>query len=235
MMLVAACGPATGSSRMASGERVRATPTPKAPNSVWVLSPVGLNVHTAPSEGAPRVEVAAQDAQLTVSGRDQVGSQVWLRITDQDSNAQGWILDESDLVSSRSLSLHVQAPAGWSILFPSNWSLAAGNPCTFTAPPHDPDGISMLVQTATDPTQLLQLPLHPGRQLRQISPVLVYGTTTYLTIYALNSGGYEFDVEVQFPKTSVAYLFDFRQGSRPQPDPAFFEDLLSTVIVPGES
>jgi hypothetical protein len=39
---------------------------------------------------------------------------------------------------------------------------------------------------------------------------------------------------VQFPKTKVAYLFDFKQAAGADADTTLFKQLLSSVIVPGE-
>ena len=143
------------------------------------------------------------------------------------------MLDRPDLVIHRSVSLHVEQGSGYSILFPSEWAPASGNPATF-AGPSTPDGGTMLVQTADDPAKLTATPTAPGHELRQESPIEVYGRTTFLTIYKLDAGGYEQSVKVQFPKTKVAYLFDFKQPAGGDGSTALFKQLLSSVIVPGE-
>src|SRR5262249_49609518 len=121
----------------------------------------------------------------------------------------------------------------YSILFPNEWTPMSGNPATFTGP-SDATGGSLMVQTADDPAKLTATPTSSGHEVRQESPVEVYGRTTYLTIYKLDAGGYEYAVKVQFPKTKVAYLLDFKQSGGSGPDTSLFKQLLDSVIVPGE-
>jgi hypothetical protein len=220
----------------ASSARVQVTEVPRSglsANAVWVVSSVGLNVHNQPSVQADRVATLTQSAKLSVLGKQAVGADTWLHVRSESGQVEGWVLDRPDLVIHRDVSLHVEQGSGYSILFPSEWSPVSGNPATFTGP-STPDGGSMLVQTDTDPTKLIGTPVSPGHELRQESPVEVYGRTTYLTVYKLDSGGFEFDVKVQFPKTNVAYLFDFKQPQGTDADTSLFKTLLASVIVPGE-
>lgn len=220
---------------VATAPRVSVTPLPTAGASgaVWVISTVGLNVRSQPDPNADRLATLVQATQLTVSGKQAVGPDTWLHVKTEDGQVEGWVLDRPDLVIHRAVSLHVEQSSGYSILFPADWSPTSGNPATFTGP-SGPGGGSLLVQTAADPTQLAATPTQPGQELRQESPIEVYGRTTYMTLYRSNGGGFEYVVKVQFPKTKVAYLFDFKQPSGDNPDISLFEALLQSVIVPGE-
>ena len=220
----------------ASSGRVTVTERPQSGQSstaVWVVSPVGLNVRSAPDLAATRLTTLAQSVRLDISEKRVVGPDTWLHVKSEGGNVEGWVLDRPDLVIHRSVSLHVEQVSGYSILFPSEWSPVSGNPATFTGP-SSPDGGSMLVQTADDPAKLMVTPISPGRELRQESPIEVYGRTTYITLYKLDAGGYEYDVKLQFPKSKVAYLFDFKQPGNGDADTSLFKQLLASVIVPGE-
>jgi len=223
------------SSHPASGARAEVTEVPKGgpSNSVWVVSSVGLNVRSAPDPNANRLATLTPSAQLTVSEKQTVGGDTWLHIKTQ-SGVEGWVLDHPDLVIHRAVSLHVEQGAGYSIVFPAEWSPASGNPATFTGT-SGPTGGSMMIQTADDPSKLAATPTTPGQELRQESPVEVYGRTTFLTIYKTDAGGFEYVVKVQFPKAKAAYLFDFRQPAGSSPDTSLFKQLLGSVIVFGES
>lgn len=229
-----ACGINTGSSgQQASGPTLVThspshSPTPTGPAVVWVLSPIGLNVHaTADLQGA-RVAILAQGAPLTVVEQRQAAGQTWLHIRTQSGLVEGWILDSADTVIHRSISQHLDS--GWSILFPEKWTFKEGNPATFTSPPGDPDGGVLLVQTSDDPNKLLTTPLTAGNELREEAPVEVYGKTTFTTIYQLSAGGFEFATTVR-SDSKKAFLFDFKQSSRPQPDTTLFNQLLASVIL----
>lgn len=199
-----------------------------------MLSTVGLNVRSAPDPQAQRIATVTQSVRLDVSETRKIGSDNWLHVSAQSAQVEGWVLDRADLIIHRAVSLHVSSSAGFSILFPSEWAPSSGNPTTFTGP-STADGGSMLIQTGDDPSKLLATPTAAGRELRQESPVEIYGRTTYLTIYRLDAGGYEYDVKVQFPKTKVYYLFNFKQpAARAEPDTGLFKQLLASAIVPGE-
>jgi hypothetical protein len=220
----------------ASAPRVQVTELPRSgatSSSVWVLSPVGLNVRAAPDPQADRVTTLTQSARLDISERKTVGSDTWLHVKTESGQFEGWVLDRPDLVIHRSVSLHVEQGSGYSILFPSQWTPTSGDPATFVGPT-SPDGGSLMVMTTDDLAKLTATPTSPGHELRQESPIEVYGRTTFLTIYKLDAGGFEQAVKVQFPKTKVAYLFDFKQAAGADADTTLFKQLLSSVIVPGE-
>jgi Bacterial SH3 domain len=225
----------TSNGGAASSGRIVVTELPKSglsTNAVWVVSVVGLNMHSSADVNSSRVATVAQGVRLDISEKSTVGPDTWLHVKSEGGNAEGWVLDRPDLVIHRQVSQHVEQ-SGWSILFPSEWSPVSGNPATFTGS-SGPSGGSMLVQTADDPAKLMAAPISPGHELRQESPIEVYGRTTYLTVYKLDAGGFEFDVKVQFPKTKAAYFFDFKQPAGTDADTTLFKQLLTSVIVPGE-
>jgi hypothetical protein len=236
LLLAAACviNPSSTPGAASAG-RIAVTALPKSglsSNAVWVVSPVGLNIHSSPDVNAARVATVAQGVRLDVSEKSAVGADSWLHVKSEGGNAEGWVLDRLDLVIHRQVSQHVEQ-SGWSILFPSEWSPVSGNPATFTGS-SGPSGGSMLIQTADDPAKLMATPISPGHELRQESPIEVYGRTTYLTVFKSDAGGFEFDVKTQFPKTKIAYLFDFKQPTGSDADASLFKQLLGSVIVPGE-
>ncbi len=225
----------TSSGQTASGARRQVTELPTSgpsSGSVWVLSPVGLNLRSAPDPNSSRITTLAQSATLTVSEKQAVGADTWLHVKTA-SGTEGWVLDKPDLIIHRAVSLHVEQSSGYSILFPADWSPVSGNPAVFTGT-SGPGGGSLTIQTADDRSKLAATPSAPGQELRQESPIEVYGQTTYLTIYKLDAGGFEYAVKMQFPKTKVAYLLDFRQPGGNIPDTTLFKQLLGSMIVPGE-
>jgi hypothetical protein len=228
-----ASGP-TGSPASAPRVTVSELPRATAGSSVWVVATLGLNLRSAPDPQSQRLTTVDRGARLDVSQTQKVGSDTWLHVKTQGGDFEGWVLDRQDLVIHRSVSQHVEVGAGWSILFPSDWTPTSGNPATFTSPPGDAAGGSMLIQTADDPAKLLPMPTAAGKEQRQESPIEVYGFTTFLTIYKLDAGGYEYDVRAQFPKTKAAYLISYKETRASSADTTAFKQLLTSMIVPGE-
>lgn len=231
--------PSSGTTASAPRVQVTLLPTggPSA-NSVWVISTVGLNVRSDPDPQSSRLTTLVQGARLDVSGKQSVGTDTWLHVKTESGQFEGWVIDRPDLVIHRSVSLHVEQGSGpgtgYSIMFPSEWSPVSGNPATLTGP-SGPTGGSMLIQTSDDPAKLTATPLSPGKELRQQAPIEVYGRTTYLTIYKLDAGGFEYDVKVQFPKTKAAYLFDYKQPGGTDADTSLFVQLLASAVISGEA
>ncbi|HEY4026369.1 MAG TPA: SH3 domain-containing protein [Candidatus Dormibacteraeota bacterium] len=226
--------PSSGST--ASSSRVTVTEQPAqgmSSSSVWVISPVGLNVRSAPDLQAARLTTLDQSVRLNISERRTVSPDTWLHVKSEGGGVEGWVLDRPDLVIHRAVSLHVEQATGYSMLFPSDWSPVSGNPATFTGSSGRGGG-SLLVQTSDDIAKLMPNPVSPGHELRQESPIEVYGRTTYITLYKLDAGGFEYDVKLQFPKSKAAYLFDFKQPDGADADTSLFKQLLTSVIVPGE-
>ena len=226
----------SSSGTAASSGRATVTQPPStvlSTNAVWVVSAVGLNIHSDADVNASRLATVSQGVRLDISEKRAIGADTWLHVKPEGGTVVGWVLDQPDLVIHRAVSQHVESGAGYSILFPAEWSPVSGNPATFTGST-GPTGGSMLVQTADDSTKLMAIPISPGHELRQESPIEVYGRTTYLTVFKVDAGGFEYDVKLQFPKSKVAYLFDFKQPNGSSADTTLFKQLLASVIVPGE-
>ena len=109
----------------------------------------------------------------------------------------GWVLDSPELIIHRSVALHFDPNQGWSTLFPTEWTLSnSGAQTTFTG-----SGQLMSVVLGNDTSNLPNTPLSAGKEVRQESPVEIYGKTTYITVYQLSAGGFEYDSSAKFSAT----------------------------------
>ncbi len=241
LITTAACviNPPEPSGRSASAPRLQVSELPKSSgNTIWVLSTVGLNVRSAPDPQASKLATVAQSVELTITGKQAVGSDSWLHVK-TGTGLEGWVLDKPDLVIHRPVTLHSEP--SWTMLIPSEWSPTSGNPATFTGP-SDPTGGSMVIQTSDDVNKLLATPMSPGKEVGQQSGIVVYGQDTQpnglpiaLTIYKSDTSGYEFVIKMQFRKSKIAYLFDYKQPGGTSPDTTLFKQLLGSLIVAAEA
>jgi len=221
------------SSSTASAPRVQVTQVPATANTpanaVWVLTPIGVNVRASPDINSAKLTVIAQGARLDISQRQKAGAQTWLHVKSQSGQVEGWVLDSTDTVIHREVAQHVEQGA-YSNLFPAEWQLSSGNPATMTAPSGDTEQASLLIQTAPDPNQLPATPTKAGQELRQEPDLDLYGHPTFLTVYRLNGGGFEFSVKTKCK--TLAYLLDYQEGGKSQPDTSLFKALLSSMYAP---
>jgi hypothetical protein len=215
--------PSAGSFAPPPRVSVSALPSATAGNSVWVLSPVGLNLRATPDPLGEKVTLLEWGQRLDVSETRRVGADSWLHAKLSDGT-DGWVLDRPDLVIHRSVVIHRED--SFRMLFPESWTPSSGNPASQTAPAGDPEHAQLVVQTADDPAKL-KAPIFPGQEVRQDPELDVYGATTFPTVYRSESGGSEFAVKLQVQKT--AYLFDYRRGG--DADTAFFRALMTGVIL----
>jgi hypothetical protein len=229
--VLAACSIGAGSTHTASSATIVATskPTASAPaesGSVWVLTPVGLNMRAQPDTASERLATLRQGLQLDVLDH-QTGAQTWLKVRGHDSGTVvGWVLDSPDLLIHRSVALHFDPNQGWSTLFPTEWTLSSsGSQTTFTG-----SGQLLSVISGNDVANLPNTPLSAGHQIRQESPIEIYGKTTYITVYQLDAGGFEYDSAAKFG-AQKALLFSFRDTSARTSDTTLFKQLLAGVIV----
>jgi len=86
------------------------------------------------------------------------------------------------------------------------------------------------VVAGNDVDNLPKTPHSSGHEIRQESPIEIYGKTTYITVYQLDAGGFEYDSASGFP-AQKALLFSFRDTSARAADTALFKQLLASVIV----
>jgi hypothetical protein len=208
--------------------RPGAATQPPAPTKAWVLTPLGLNVRQDADLQSPRLSTLPQSVEMDVTETRKVSGQTWLHVRAQSGRVEGWVLDSPELVIHRAVAQHIDI--GWSVLFPDKWAFKEGNPATFTSPPSDPDGGLLLVQTGEDPARLLTTPLTTGKELRAEAPIEVYGKTTFITIYQLEGGGFEFATTVK-SDSKKAFLFDFKQSARAEADTTLFKQLLGSVTL----
>ena len=230
-VLLAACsgGSANVRSPATASAPITARPTPSASvdtGPVWVLTPVGLNLRASPDTSSQRLATLQQGVELDVLDR-QAGAQTWLKVRGHESGTVvGWVLDTPELLIHRSVGLHFDPNQGWSTLFPTEWTLSsAGTQTTFTG-----SGQVMSVVLGNDLSNLPATPLSAGKEVRQESPVEIYGKTTYITVYQLDSGGFEYDSSGKFSPTK-SLLFTFRDAAARSSDTSLFKQLLASVIV----
>ena len=225
---LAGCALGGGSaSHTATSATIVLTPTPSATpaaTSAWVLSPVGLNMRAEPSATSARIATLARGVQLDVLGSTMASGQSWLHVRGHDGGgADGWVLDDPDLVIHRAVNLHFDSAAGWSMLFPADWQLKIGPPAEF-----DGQGQTLQVWSSAQVQGLPDSPASPGKELRDEGPVVVYSTTTFLTVYQLDAGGFEFDDRVKVADNRY-FQFRFRQAG-PTADTSLFKQLLASVL-----
>jgi hypothetical protein len=216
----------------ASAPRMQVTQVPSnAPaNAVWVLTPIGVNVRSAPDINSAKLTVIAQAARMEITESRKVGTETWLHIKTQSGQVEGWVLDRPDTVIHREIAQHVEQGA-YANVFPAEWRLTSGNPATMASPSGVSEQATLLIQTVpAQGGQLPATPTQPGQELRQESGLDVYGKPAVMTVYRLNAGGFEFSVK-ETCKT-LAYLFDYRQAGRDQPDTTLFKTVLSSVFAP---
>lgn len=203
------------------------TPTPSATPSggtaVWVLSPVGLNLRAGPTATAARVATLARGVQLEVLSSQAAGGRAWLRVRSSGgSGTEGWVLDDPELLIHRPVTAHIDSTAGWSLLFPSEWTLNTGAPTEFRG-----QAEVLQVWSAADSKSLPPPPGTPGREVRDEGPVVVFSTTTFLTVYQLDAGGFEFDVRIKAAEGRY-YEFRLRQAG-PTADTSLYRQILAGV------
>jgi hypothetical protein len=231
---VSACTLNPPSGNAASAPRIQVTQVPKTPNApgnaVWVLTPLGVNVRSGPDVNATRLTTVAQAARLDISESRKVGADNWLHVKSQSGQVEGWVIDRPDLLIRREISQHVEQGGVYSNLFPAEWQLSSGNPATMTAPQGEDRDAVLMIALSPDTPQLPATPTQGAQELRQEGPLELYGKSVFVTIYKLNGGGYEFAIKTKCKV--AAYLIDYRQSDRNQPDTALFKSLVSSVIAP---
>lgn len=192
--------------------------------SVWILPPVGLNVHSQASDSSSKVTTLGQGAQIQAVGSQRGGGKTWIHVKSSDQNVDGWLVDDPQYVIHREVASHSE-PNAYTMLYPSTWAVQAGNPATFTAPAGDKNGGSLYVQYVDDPAKLPATPTAPGTQLRQ-EAIQMGGIPTSIYVYRTNAGGYEYAVQRKLGK--LAYFFDLKQ-SKSRADTTLFKQLLASV------
>ncbi len=201
-----------------------ASPSP-ALLAIWILWPLGVNVHQSPSTTAPVAGTADQSTQLNVNGSRAVGAQTWLKVSASDqSGLQGWVLDDPGLVIHRSVSLQIDSEQSWSMVFPSGWNVTpAGDPTGVTT--LSGDGVTMTVDVET-PTPKFTA---PGAFLRD-QQIEVYGKTTVLSTYRLADASYEFVARVKWDAQRY-FTITYKEPAAEQPDPSLCLQLITGIKI----
>jgi hypothetical protein len=201
-LLLAACSGGSGNGHTASSASTAVTPRP-SPSATVDTSPVWVLTPVG-------LNLRAQPD----SASERLGT------------FQQGVLDSPDLLIHRSVALHFDPNQGWSTLFPTDWTLStSGAQTTLTG-----SGQLMSVVSGNAVANLPSTPLSAGHQVRQESPVEIYGKTTYITVYQLDAGGFEYDSSAAFG-AQKALLFSFRDTSARTSDTGLFKQLLASVIV----
>jgi hypothetical protein len=219
---------------VASGARQRTpTPAPTTLRSVWVLPPVGLNLHAQPSTSATVTLTLGQGAQLAVRGSRRAGGQTWLQVRTENGNETGWVVDSAQYLVTEAVEALSDAQDGYSMLYPSGWRVQSGNPTTLTAPAGSTEAKTLVIQAAPAASALAKVPMSPGTEQHQDEPrqpVLISGVTAFVVVYRSQTGDWE--IAVSATVQGKAYLFDLTQPDRTQPDLSLFDQIMTSVSMP---
>jgi uncharacterized protein YgiM (DUF1202 family) len=146
-ILLAGCGAtsaptgvATNPVEQGSGSAVgSASPSPSGtPGVRTVLSPLGLNIHNAPSVSATILGTPAQGAALTVVDHtDQNGG--WYKV--QGQTVTGWITGDPTLTAPGQFLQYQSSDRGFNALYPQGWTFDASTTDVIFHPLNGPQTI----------------------------------------------------------------------------------------------
>lgn len=230
LFLIAACS-GGGSQHPASGARTNASPhvnvaspSPLAASNYWVLATLGLNLHQQPDRASPVVAVIRPGAQLDAS-EHRSG---WIHVhADSQPALDGWVVDDPLLLTTTPVQQDGSQALGFTILAPNGWTRDSKN----TDPSHlaiwnAPNGLpNLIVQEAASKDQLLKPP--PGHAVREEGPVDVYSKTVLITVYALDAGGFLYELVFEW-SPGREYRFTWTNS---RDDDALFKQLLASVVI----
>lgn len=231
--LCAACDlnppePSSGPQVQVSPHLLGISPSPsEAPPGIWVVSPLGLNVHQQPGTTAPVVGTASQGAALVVTHTRKVGDQTWLQVAAPDQSIAGWVLDEADLVIHREVNLHIDSDQSWSMLFPVAWTVAEPSaPAGTTTFSGDGNTLTVDVEAAAPHFTA------PGTDL-QDQQIEVYGVTTVLSTYRLQDGSYQLVSRIKWSRTQPVRYFTiaYHEPAATQPDASLCLQLIASIKI----
>ena len=206
-----------------------ASPSPAATPaaSYWVLATLGLRLHQAPDPSSTVVTVIRPGAQLDATELRTVSGISWVHVhVHSAADIDGWAVDDPTLLTDIPMQQHDDTTLGYSLLFPTAWSYAAGGPAVafFTSA----DGTQKLtVVTADAVAHLPPVPTSPGKADHEEGPLDVYGKSPILTFYTLAAGGWELSLTFLWA-TGRAFGFVLRT---PQADSSLLKQILASVII----
>jgi len=202
-----------------------ATPSPTL-QAVWILWPLGVNVHQSPATDAPVAAAAEQTQELDVDGSRVVDGKTWLQVhSASDETLKGWVLDDPGLVIHRSIDLQINSDQSWSMAFPTGWNVmpASGpsGPTTATG-----DGQTLTVDVES-PNFTFKAPA--GWTFVKDQEIELYGKTTPLATYKTPTG-YEFVTNALF-SGNRHFTVHFDVPAAAGPDPSLALQLITGIKV----
>lgn len=146
-----------------------------------VLSPIGLNIRSAPAKTAPVVGTAAQGAVLTViSHTDQGGG--WYQV--KGTTVTGYISDNPALSADGKFTPYDSATHNFTALYPESWAATEAPPASVIFHPQS-GGDSIVVTTAATAGALAHG--HSGYRQDSDTVVVVCGVTGDLLLFEQTS------------------------------------------------
>jgi hypothetical protein len=205
------------------------SPSSRVATSYWVLATLGLRLHQAPDPASTVVTVIRPGAQLDVTEARTVANTAWLHVhAHAQAEIDGWVVNDPTLVTDIPMQQHDDAGLGYSLLFPTAWTYAAGGPTSSFFTSADAKQ-KLTVEGADTLAHLPPEPTAPGKADHEEGPLDVYGKSPILTYYKLDAGGWEMFLSFAW-SPSRAFGFVLRS---PQPDSALLKQILASVIIRG--
>src|ERR1700716_2851682 len=155
-----------------------ATPSTQAlPFAIWVNDPLGVNLRSGASASSARLATLTQGTQVTADGRaPDASGNTWYHVT--SGTQAGWV--RSDFVVATAL--HAASGAGWSLMLPQGYQLAASSNASLATIARAGDDLPFLVlQTTTSDTLTVQL---PGQLRPDIAPAADH--TASIAVWSVN-------------------------------------------------
>lgn len=204
------------------GAEISPSPTVVA---VWVLWPLGVNVHTSPATTATVAATSLQGDQLDVQSKKTVAGKTWLQVSAHDqSGIAGWVLDDPGLVIHQSVSFHIDSDQSWSMVFPSAWNVQEPDALTGSTTLSG-DNITMTVDVET-PTPKFTA---PGPDIND-QEIEVYGKTTVLSIYRLPDGSYDLITRLKWDAQRY-FTITYHEPAATNPDTSLALQLITGIKI----
>lgn len=203
------------------GPAISPSPTVTA---IWILWPLGVNVHQSPATTAAVAGTAEQSQELDVDSSRTVDGRTWLQVHSSDQALKGWVLDDPGLVIHRSVDLQIDTDQSWSMVFPTGWNVTpSSGPTGATTITGEGQTMSVDVETPTPKFT------PPGAFLKD-QQIEIYGKTTVLGTYRLADGSYEFVARVKWDAQRFITV-SFKQPAAANPDPSLCLQLITGIKV----
>jgi hypothetical protein len=153
-----------------------------------VLSPIGVNVRSAPSRSAPVVGTAAQGTQLTVLGHSDQGSG-WFEV--KGATLTGWMSADPSISAPGSFLTYTSS--GFNALYPAAWTSSGSPPAAVVF--RAPAGAETV--TFSSAPNVAGLPKHPaGYGVSQSQQVVACGVTGNMLTFVGSGGAGPYFIEL---------------------------------------